>query len=71
MTAVYAMTDASPKMAERQLNTAAENSVIPLHCVKKRTRHVFFYMSMERVSMIYTKFSGYVSEEVGIPSKSK
>jgi len=31
---------------------------------------VFFYISVEDVA-IYTKFSGYVCEELGIPLKSK
>ena len=36
----------------------------------KTPTHVFFYMSVENV-LICTKFSGYVCEELGIPSKSK
>jgi len=39
------------------------------HQTKTPTR-VFFYISMENLS-ICTKFSGYVCEELGIPSKSK
>jgi len=39
------------------------------HQTKTPTR-VFFYISMENVS-ICTKFSGYVCEELGIPLKSK
>jgi len=39
------------------------------HQTKTPTR-VFFYISVENVS-ICTKFSGYVCEELGIPSKSK
>jgi len=39
------------------------------HQTKTPTR-VFFYISVENVS-ICTKFSGYVWEELGIPSKSK
>jgi len=42
-----------------------------VHCVQKKTPiHVFFYISVENFS-ICTKFSGYVCEELGIPSKSK
>ena len=42
-----------------------------IYSVQKKTpTHVFFYISAENVS-IYTKFSGYVCEELGIPSKSK
>jgi len=37
-----------------------------VHCVqKKNTTHVFFYISVENVS-IYTKISGYVYEELSI-----
>jgi len=36
----------------------------------KTPARVFFYISVENVS-ISTKFSGYVYEELGIPSKSK
>ena len=37
-----------------------------LHCVQKKTpTHVFFYISVENVS-IYTKFSEYVYEELSI-----
>jgi len=36
----------------------------------KTLTHVFFYISVENVS-ICTKFSGYVCEELGNPSKSK
>jgi len=36
----------------------------------KTPTHVFFYISVENVSMC-TKFSGYVCEELGIPSNSK
>jgi len=40
-----------------------------LHCVQEKTpTHAFFYISVENVS-IYTKFSGYVCEELGIPLK--
>jgi len=39
------------------------------HQTKTPTR-VFFYISVENVS-ICTKFSGYVCEQLGIPSKSK
>jgi len=39
------------------------------HQTKTPTR-IFFYISVENVS-ICTKFSGYVCEELGIPSKSK
>jgi len=38
------------------------------HQTKTPTR-IFFYISVENVS-ICTKFSGYVCEELGIPSKS-
>jgi len=37
---------------------------------KKTPTHVFFYISVENVS-ICTKFSRYICEELGIPSKSK
>jgi len=37
---------------------------------KKTPIHVFFYISVENVS-ICTKFSGYVCDELGIPLKSK
>jgi len=43
--------------------------VLSEHQTKTPTR-VFFYISVENVS-IFTKFSGYVFEELGIPSKSK
>jgi len=36
----------------------------------KTPTHVFFYISVEHVS-ICSKFSGYVCEELGIPSKWK
>jgi len=36
----------------------------------KTPTHVFFHISVENAS-ICTKFSGYVCEELGIPSKSK
>jgi len=37
---------------------------------KETPTRIFFYISVENVS-IYTKFPGYVCEELGIPSKSK
>ena len=37
---------------------------------KKHLTRVFFYISVENVS-ICTKFSGYVCEELHIPAKSK
>jgi len=44
-----------------------------MHCVQKKNNHsrfLFFYTSVENVQ-IYTRFLGYVYEELGIPSKSK
>ena len=37
---------------------------------KKHPTSILFYISVENV-LIYTKFSDYVCEELGIPSKSK
>ena len=49
-------------------NMQSRHTGLPLHCVQKKTpTHVFFYISVENVS-ICTKFSGYVCEELGILS---
>jgi len=45
------------------------NEYLILTLTETPTR-IFFYISLENVS-IYTKFLGYVCEELGIPSKSK
>ena len=37
---------------------------------KETPTSIFFYISVENVS-IYAKYSGYICEELGIPSKSK